>query len=103
MKKSFLYCFIYVFTCLALPAYASDQAIEPMAARSIEKLTAEYSKKFPATGMKKGLCVTPFSEDSTQAKDRGLGGTIREIVSSAISQSQVFFLIDRDTLSSRMK
>ena len=89
------------FTGLAsgLPAMSVDAE----AADTMERIVTEYLKKYPSAGMKRGICVLPFSEESALAKEAGLGTTMRDIISGTITQSQVFFLVDRDTLSDRMK
>ncbi len=81
----------------------SAASVDAETGYAIEKMTADYIKKYPATGMKRGICVLPFTEDSQLAKELGLGTTLRDIVSGALAGSQVFFIVDRETLESRMK
>ena len=103
MKKYIL----SIVTCAALfagfAAELSARSIDAEAADAVEKITAEYLKKNPQAGMKKGLCVLKFNEESALAKESGLGATVRDIMSGTITQSQVFFLVDRETISERMK
>lgn len=102
--KKFILSMITCTALCALPAaglYAAS--VDAEAADTFEKITAEYIKKNPQAGMKKGLCVLKFSEDSAMAKESGLGTTVRDIMSGTVSQSQVFFLVDRETISERMK
>jgi TolB-like protein len=67
------------------------------------RISDEYVKKFPLTSTKKGLAVLPFNEESEIAKKKGLGNIVREIISEKVLTSQVFYLVDRDTLQQSLK
>lgn len=103
MKRQLLTIAICLIICTCFASAARALSIDALAGKSMENITAEYTKKYPATGMKKGLCVLPLSEDSPAARERGIGTTMREILSGTVNNSQVFFLVDRDTLANRMK
>lgn len=47
--------------------------------------------------------MLPFKEESEQAKSKGLGNTVREILAGRVVTSQIFFLIDRDALEASLK
>jgi len=66
--------------------------------KAIIKVTEDYTKLFPDLTVKKGLAVLAFKEESENAKNGGIGNTIREIISAQIPQNRVFFLIDREAL-----
>lgn len=103
MKKICLFILCFALLIQTAGLYAASFSVDAMAEKSVEKLTADYIKKYPTAGMKKGLAVLTFSEESTLAKESGLGNTVREIVTGLVTRSQVFFLIDRDTLENRMQ
>jgi TolB-like protein len=71
--------------------------------KAFDRLAEAYNKQYPAGGMKKGLAVLPLEEKSELAKSKGLGTTVREIVSRQAVKSAVFYLIDRDALEASMK
>jgi TolB-like protein len=106
MKRYGFWCGSIALTALALMVLASPLAAGPVddaADSSFAKLTEQFSKKYPAAGMKRGLSVLPFKEESELARAKGLGSAIREVLSQSALKSQVFYLIDRDTLERRMK
>lgn len=70
---------------------------------SFERLSDAYAKQYPAKSTKRGLAVLPFKEESEQARSKGLGNTVREILAGRVVTSQIFFLVDRDSLEASLK
>jgi TolB-like protein len=63
-----------------------------------QELSEKYIKKHPLSIVKKGLAVLDFAEKSDKAKKSGIGNTVRENLSRKIISSNIFYLVDRDTL-----
>jgi len=64
----------------------------------LQELSEAYVKKNPVGTVKRGLAVLNFSENSEKAKKAGIGTTIRENLSRKVISSNIFYLVDRDTL-----
>ena len=104
MKKEML-----VLSCLAaffilLPmGFLQAENLENAIQQSFERLSDEYVKHHPVKSTKRGLAILKFTEVGDAAKSKGLGNTVREIYSRKILTSQVFYLIDRDSLDESIR
>jgi TolB-like protein len=88
---------------LTAPQAVSASQLDAGITKAFDRLAEAYNKQYPAGGMKKGLAVLPLEEKSELAKSKGLGTTVREIVSRQAVKSSVFYLIDRDALEASLK
>lgn len=94
---------ISIFLELAFLLPVSAANLNSAMQSSFEKLSDTYARQFPAKSTKRGLAVLPFKEESPQAKSKGLGNTVREILAGRVVTSQIFFLVDRDSLEASLK
>lgn len=92
-----------ILTAIIIPINIYAESIDSLTEKSLAKLTVEYLKKYPADGMKRGLSVLPFKNESAASMKSGLGNTLSQIFSDKITASQVFYLIDRENLNDRIK
>jgi TolB-like protein len=82
---------------------AAEKTIDSKIRKAFEKISDAYIKEHPAGSTKTGLALLPFDEGSELAKSNGLGGAVREILARIAGDSQVFYLVDRDTMGQLMK
>jgi len=84
--------FLIIFTTLSF-AVNIDKRIEI----AFKNLSVDYAKKHPLQGVKVGIAVVPFTENSEKAKNNNLGSTLAEMISnSVVTYSQLFYLVERD-------
>ncbi len=70
---------------------------------TFEKISEDYIRVRPLKTAKRALIVMPFTELGKKAKEKELGNTVREIFSQNAVNSQVFYLVDRDTLEASVR
>jgi len=86
--------FLIIFTTLSF-AVNIDKRIEI----AFKNLSVEYAKNHPTQGVKVGIAVVPFAENSAKAKNNNLGSTLAEMISnSVVTYSQLFYLVERENL-----
>ncbi len=99
MKKTAI--ILLLILASAVNVYAND--IDKKMESLLSELAVKYVEKHPAGVSKYGLIILPFEEKSAYAEKHSLGETVREGISRVTVRSNVFFLIDRETLSLSMK
>jgi len=67
---------------------------------ALESLTKGYLGK---KNFKQGLSILSINSKSSEAKNKGLGNTIREMIVRIIARSQKFYIIDRSSLDDTLK
>jgi len=73
--------------------------IDKQVEQAFTHLSKMYSEKYPVKDVKTGLAVLPFRENSSLAKSKELGKTLRDIMERIIvKSSQIFYLVERENL-----
>jgi len=95
-------CIFFLFCILStINLYADD--LDKSMQNLLGDLASAYSDKKPLKANKYGIAILPFEEKSSAAASHSLGETVREALSRVTVRSNVFFLVDRETVSKSME
>ncbi len=102
-------CFIRIIQCIiaatlllsSAALYADDVDVK------MNEIITELSQQYVSNGgmvlVRQGIAVLPFKEELGAGEKNGIAETVREAVSRGLLSSNVFVLVDRDTLEYSMK